>query len=117
MIADFGDCLVLNAAAVERAEFANNIVIANFKISTLTVIFQILGDFTYRGKLINAVFAADFRRAVDDDVRTYPGGITNFYISADDRVRANMYIFANLGGWVDYGGVMYHCEPLESFKC
>ena len=90
--ADARDALVIGRAAVDGAELAEHIVIADLKIGALAAVLLILRIAADRGELEDAVVLAHARRPVDDRMRPNSAARADDNIRINDRVGANAHV-------------------------
>src|SRR6185437_10683744 len=111
VVADAGDALVVDRAAVERAAFAKDIAVADLEAGRLTGVFLVLRRIAQRSELIDPVARADRGRTVDDDMGADDGARTDANLRADDTegthgdVRRQLRLRRNDGMAVDHFAV------------
>ena len=76
-------------AAVDRGVFAENIVVADFQIGGISDVFEVLGFASDGRKGEKLVGAAEFRVALENDVRVQDTIIAEFDIRSNDAKRAD----------------------------
>ncbi|OIQ63858.1 hypothetical protein GALL_545990 [mine drainage metagenome] len=108
IVADAGYTRVLYRPDVKRAELANNVAIAYFQSGRFTCIFFILRDFTQRTKLENLIIASNRGVPVNHCMGGNSGTIADLHVFADDAVRADADIRAQLCAGVNNCSFMYH---------
>src|SRR5690625_2483381 len=86
VIANASHPAALLRAAVDRAEFTNQVAIANFQQSGFALILFILRVFAYGRKLENAVATANAGRPSYHNMWPNPAVIADFNIGAYDGV-------------------------------
>src|SRR5678815_5262121 len=84
------DARILHGAAIESAEFADRIAVADFETRGLAGILLVLRRFAERDELKNAIVAADARVPGDDCMRAHAGTGIDFNVRADHGVRADL---------------------------
>jgi len=98
-------------AAMDGSVFAEDIVIADDEKGRLTDVFEVLGFSADRCEGEELVVLADFRRAIDHDMRVEHAFITKLDIRADDAKRADADVVAdfserrNDSGRMDHGAI------------
>src|SRR5580700_1465082 len=85
MAADARDALIVRRAAVDGAELAEHVLIADLKVRALAPILLILRIAADGGELEDAVSGADARRPIDHRMRAHARARTNDDIRVDDR--------------------------------
>src|SRR3569623_75588 len=101
VVADPGDAAALFGAAIEGAEFADDVAVADLEQSGFATVFLVLRHLAERRELENFIVAADARRAIDDDMRPHLGTGADDHIRADDGERPDVDIRRQLGLGVD----------------
>src|SRR3569623_1752617 len=97
VVADPGDAAALFGAAIEGAEFADDVAVAVLEQSGFATVFLVLRHLAERRELENFIVAADARRAIDDDMRPHLGTGADDHIRADDGERPDVDIRRQLG--------------------
>ena len=87
---------------MNRREFTNLIVIADFEARGFAVIFQILRVCSKRGELKNPVALTDRRMTVDNSVRSDGGAGSNLDVRPDNHTGADVSGGIDFGAWVYY---------------
>ena len=82
--------------AVDRDVFAKRVAIADFRARDATLPLQVLRFQPDAREREYFVFPAQFRVAVNDDVRMQFAAVAERHVFADDAVRANFTLRANL---------------------
>ena len=90
-------------APMNSGELADAIVITNLQTRGLTLVLQILGVGTNRGKLEDPIASADRGIAFDHSVRTDHGLGTDLNVGPNDGTWTNPYVGAQFGAAVNYG--------------
>ena len=98
MRADAGGGIRMGAT-VDRGVFPENIVVANFKISGIAHILEVLCFATNGGKGEKLIPASEFRVAFNDDMRVQDTIIAELDICTNDTKRANADIASQRGEW------------------
>ena len=94
--------------AVNRDVFAERIAIADFRARDAALPLQVLRFQPDAGERENFVLPAQFRVAVNDDVRMQFAAVAERHVFADDAVRANFAICADLRLRMNDGCLMNH---------
>ena len=97
---------VLRGAAVERAEFADGVAVADFQPRRLARVFLVLRHLAQRAELENPVVAADAGMAGDHHMRADPGAGADLDVLADDGIGADFDVVSQLGAGMDDGAGM-----------
>jgi hypothetical protein len=103
-VAVSNDCLAtaMLCTAINRAIFPYDIKVTNLKGGIIVIVeFFVLGIITYRTELENPVRFANSGRAFNNDVRSYPGIISNNHTLSDDRIWPDRNVFTNPGIWIN----------------
>ena len=95
------DASVLYGAGVQRAKFADGVVVANLKARGFARVLLILRRFTERAKLKNAIVDADARVTSDHYMRADNAAGADFHVRADDRIRADFDVGGNARGGIN----------------
>jgi hypothetical protein len=94
VITDRSQAFVLHGATTDRTEFANRIVITDFKPGWLVAILFVLRIITYRRELVYVVVLADFGGTIDNNMTVNPATGVNFDSVTDDGIRAYLNIIS-----------------------
>jgi hypothetical protein len=106
IIANPGHSAATAGATVNGDKFPNASAPANFRSGLLAGEFQILRRQSDRNKWKDMTFVADPRAAINNALPVDANAIFDHYFIADDGVRANRAIAAQLGSGTDNcGGV------------
>ncbi len=97
---------VLRRAAVEGAELADGVAIADFEAGRLAGVFLVLRLFADGTELENAVVAADPGMAADHHMGTDDGAVADLDMLADERIRTDGDVVAKPRRGMDDGGRM-----------
>ena len=76
-------------AAANCHELAKRVFIADFQISRLTAIFQVLGFLADGAVSVKLVFRSNLRRSTERDVMLEPAIWAKYNIGADYAIRSN----------------------------
>src|SRR5690606_35337734 len=112
VVADARRALVLHRAAVEGAEFAYGVAVADLQRGRLIRVLLVLRRFAQGRKLEDTVIATDGGRPLDDDVAAYRGAAIDADAGLDHRKGANFDAGVELGLGIDDRGRMdsgLHC--------
>src|SRR3989338_1658806 len=113
VVTDAGDANILSGAGVERAKFADRVVVAYLQARRLPGIFLVLRDGSQGTELENAVAFSDAGVSLDHYMRPDPGSRTDLDMFPDNGIRAH---FAIVGkpciGMNDCSGVAHHDTAL-----
>src|ERR1700683_1043084 len=90
MIADTRDHATALGAAMDGAELANHIVVADFDDRGLALVFEVLGCRTNRRELENVVARPDRRVAFDHRVRADDSVGADTHMGTDHRARPDL---------------------------
>ena len=105
---------VRGRAAMNGHVFAKSIVVTNDELGLLTFVFQVLGSPSDGSKGIGVAALADSGIALDDDMAAEVGMRSQGDVVANDAIRADLTIRANLGFGRNDGGRMNGHEGLIS---
>ena len=95
---------VLHSAAVEGAELANRVAVADDQLGRLAAVLHVLRRATDGGMAVDAVVAADRRRPFDHAVRANRAAAADLHAGADDCVGTDLDITRQLCARVDQRG-------------
>ena len=107
---------VLHGAAIESAEFAYGIAVANFEARWFTGVLLVLRRFAQRDELENPVIAPDARVPGNHRVRTDAAAGADFDVLADYRIGADFHVVGESRTGVDQGCGMYRCQGQISIQ-
>lgn len=94
--------------AIDGAEFAEAVVVADFEVGRLGFVFEILRPLSNRTEREEMVVVPDAGGAGDADMTGEDAMGTDGDIGSDDAEGPNFRIFSDLGRGVDDGGGMNH---------
>ena len=84
-------------AAVDRAELAEDVAVADDELGRLAGVLQVLRRVADRGELENLVVAAERGRAIHDGMRADPGSRADPHVRADECKRPDFDTLGDLG--------------------
>ena len=108
VVTDPGQAATIAGAAAEGAELADHVAVADDQLGVLAVKLLVLRLAAQRGKLPDAVFAADAGGALDHHMRADPGVVADLHIGADDGAGADADAAPQLGLRIDVGAGVDH---------
>src|ERR1700751_6103491 len=88
-------------AAVNRAELAKGIFVANFQISRFARVFQILRLLSDRAISIEFIFRSRPHRPAKGDMMLQPASFTDDNFGTDDAIRTDDCFRAELCFWIN----------------
>src|SRR5579859_2671579 len=107
--ADTGYGDVLHGAGVERAEFADYVVIADFQAGGFARVFLVLGLFTENAVVEYAISLADAGMPSDHGVGGHGGAAADLDVLADDRIGSDFGVVRDLRTGVNDRHRVDHC--------
>jgi hypothetical protein len=118
--ADASEASALDGTAIDGDEFANDVVVADFKARGLAVVADILRSEADGREWEELITSPDFRGAIDSDVGDQFAGLAKFDVCTNGAIRTD---FAGgmdfCGGIEDGGGVGVHwivkCRPCRDW--
>jgi hypothetical protein len=107
--ANLSDAAAFCGSAIQRDVLADLVMVADLETCRLALIGNVLRRHTNRTKGKESVVGANFRRALDRDVRDQVTVLSEVDIRTNYAVRANLARRGNLCPWIDNGrGVDVH---------
>ena len=100
-VADAGH-LALFGGAVDRHAFPQRVSITDQHLGVGTAVLEILRRKPEAGARVHLVVTAQGQPTIQDGMGTYPGVLTDHYLRADHRARANHHAWGQLGLRVHY---------------
>ena len=97
VVADAGDAMAADGAAVDGAELAEHVPVADLQARRLALVLLVLRRVADRGELEHLAVPTDRGRPVDHRVRPHPGALADLDAVADDRVGPDLDALCNAG--------------------
>jgi len=107
MIADDGDAVAAERAAMHADKLAENVIMADTEPGCFAFVFQVLGICAYRTVAEKAASFSNCRPALDGDVGVQHGACSDLCVGADHAIRAYVGLGGDFAGTVDKGCWMY----------
>ncbi len=106
VVADGRDALVLNRAAMDGDEFADDVTVADLQSGRLTGVLLVLAILAHRRKLINSIVPADAGRPLEHHMRTDDGTGTYLHARSDNGKRPDADVVGQYRIGIDEGAGM-----------
>jgi hypothetical protein len=102
-IPDGGFAIARDRSEVNRGEFPDYVSVADLQKGPFTLVFQILRDSPYRGKMEDLILFTDLGPPLNNGARPDFCAATDLDVTADYGIRAHLDIRVKLRPWIDYG--------------